>query len=123
MRGIKLEDCTDLETKELSQFVTASTTSALRSWSVDMSFLNADSDAWNDCPAFLQAKSVVDAIKVVNDAAERSVAFMSSFNKSITKNEVEMQRLLQAVEDNRQRIPNCKKSVLKGYKMRTSHAQ
>jgi hypothetical protein len=123
VRGIKLEDCTDLETKELSQFVTASTTSALRSLSVDMSFLNADPDAWNDCPAFLQAKSVVDAIKVVNDAAERSVALMSSFNKSITRNEVEMQRLLQAVEDNRKRIPNSKKSVLKGYKMRTSHAQ
>lgn len=122
VRGIKLEDSTNLATKERSQFVTASTASALRSLNVDMSFLEADPDTWNDLPAFLQAKSVVDAIKVVNDAAERSVALMSSFNKSITKNEVEMQRLLQTVEDNRKRVPNPKKSVLKGYKTRTCTA-
>ena len=73
---------------------------------------------WTDSPFYDKAKSVVDSIKVVNDSAERTVALMSSYNESITKNESEMQRLVQVVEDNRKRIPDYKKTTLKQYETR-----
>ena len=44
-----------------------------------------------------------------------SVALMSTFNQSITKTESEMQKLIQVVEDNRKRIPDCRKSILMIY--------
>ncbi|KAK0063240.1 hypothetical protein Bpfe_007436 [Biomphalaria pfeifferi] len=119
-RAIKLEDCTDLAVKELHALVAASSTSALRSIGIDISFLHVDPETWNDLPAYVQAKSVIGAIKVVNDSAERSVALMSTFNKSITKSETEMQTLLQVVEDNRKRIPDSQKSTLTSYKTRGS---
>ncbi|KAK0040999.1 hypothetical protein Bpfe_029591 [Biomphalaria pfeifferi] len=119
-RAIKLEDCTDLAVKELHALVAASSTSALRSIGIDISFLHVDPETWKDLPAYVQAKSVIGAIKVVNDSAERSVALMSTFNKSITKSETEMQTLLQVVEDNRKRIPDSQKSTLTSYKTRGS---
>ena len=97
IRGIKLQDSKKLKNKELHELVAASSTN------------------WTESPLFDKAKLTVDSIKVVNDSAERSVALMSSYNKSITKTETEMQRLLQVVEDNRKRIPHYmyKKANLK----------
>jgi len=48
---------------------------------------------------FQQAQSIVCSLTVISDAAERSIALMSQFNQSITKNEAEMQTLLQDVAD------------------------
>ncbi|ESO05801.1 hypothetical protein HELRODRAFT_171475 [Helobdella robusta] len=39
--------------------------------------------------------NVVKSLKVVNDTAERTVALMTNFNQSITKNETELQKLIQ----------------------------
>ena len=66
---------------------------------------------WNDTPSFQQAAVLVKSLKVVNDAAERSVALMSSFNQSVTRRESEMQKLIQVVKDNRHRIPDASKST------------
>ena len=60
----------------------------------------------------------MNSIKVVNDAAEHSIALMTTFKKSITKKESELQKILQVVEDNRKRIPDIKKSTLKKYTVR-----
>jgi len=116
--GIKLHDSKKLENKELHELVAASSTSALRCLGVDVKLLTMNPAGWTDSPLFDKAKSVVDSIKVVNDSAERSVALMSSYNESITKNETEMQRLVQVVEDNRKRIPDYKKTTLKQYETR-----
>ena len=116
-RGIK-EDSKKLENKELHQLVAASSTSAFRCLGVDVGLLIQDPASWSDSPLFEKAKSAVDSIKAVNDSAERSVALMSSYNESITKNETKMQRLLQFVEDHRKRIPDYKKTTLKQYETR-----
>jgi hypothetical protein len=44
--------------------------------------------------------------------AERGIAFMSQFNKTLTKNEDENQKIIQVVENNRKQIPNPKKKTL-----------
>ena len=74
-----------------------------------------DPQTWNDIPSFQQAARLVKSTKVVNDAAERSVALMSTFNQSITRREAEMQKLIQVVEDNRQHIPDTSKNTLATY--------
>jgi transcriptional regulator len=56
---------------------------------------------------------VINNIKVVYDSVERSLAMMTSLNDSTTKSEIEMQKLIQVVEDNRARISDCSKAVLK----------
>ena len=74
-----------------------------------------DPQIWNDIPSFQQAAAVVKSVKVVNDAAERSVALMTPFNQSITRRESEMQKLIQVVEDNHQHIPDTSKRKLATY--------
>ena len=62
---------------------------------------------------FQQAQLIVCSLTVISDAAELSMALMSQFNQSITKNEAEMQTLLQVVADHRRRLPDIRKSTLK----------
>lgn len=112
-RNIKLTDVINLENVELHQLVKPSSMAALKSLRIDIDFLfSADPSEWNDIPQYIEAKSHINSLKVVNDTAERSVALMATFNESITKKEDEMQRLIQVVQDNRQRVPDSKKRTL-----------
>lgn len=118
-RLIKLKNIESLEKKSLDMLVTSVSASALRSMKVDIDFLfNNDPATWNDSPEYQEGKNLVYSLKVVNDAAERSVALMSMFNESITRNESEMQRLIQVVEDHRKRVPDARKCTLKSYSPR-----
>ena len=118
-RGIKLENCDGLEDKVLHELVTSSSTGALHSLCFHIDFIfSTDSETWKDNMSYHKAKTTIDSLKVVNDAAERSVVLMLAFNKSITKNEGELQRLIQVVEDHRKRVPNALKSTLKEYNPR-----
>jgi len=80
--------------------------------------MNSDPETWNDSPVYTQNKSIISSLKVINDIAERSIALMSNFNASITENESEMQRLIQVVEDHRQRVPDSSKRTLNAYTVR-----
>ena len=55
-------------------------------------------------PAFINAKLVIDHIKVVNDAAERSVKLAQDFQGAARK-EKRYQNVLQVVENSRKLIP------------------
>jgi len=58
-----------------------------------------DRETRNDSPMYIQNKNIVSLLKAVNYNAERSIALKSDFNTSITKNESDMQRLIQVVDD------------------------
>ena len=89
---------------------------ALRSLGLNAAILSGrEPSSWDEIGSFRKTKAVIASIKVVNDAPERSIALMSSFNQSITKTESEMQKLIQVVEDNRKRIPDSRKSTLVAY--------
>jgi len=49
------------------------------------------------------------ALNVVNDYAERGVAFVQRYNKLLTKSEEQFQFLLQVVRDNKKNFPNSLK--------------
>ena len=114
VRTLKADKSRDLSTAQLSDLVNSSSVPALHSLGVDMDFiLSSDPHTWSTSAVFQQAQSIACSLTVVNDAAERSIALMSNFNQSITKNEAEMQTLLQVVADHRQRLPDTRKSTLK----------
>ena len=118
VRGIKCPaaELNKLEKKQLHELVTSSSTAALQSLGLDVTILSGtDPKTWEEIAEFCYTKAIVKSVKVINDTAERSVALMSTFNQPITKTESEMQKLIQVVEDNRKRIPDCRKSILMTY--------
>ena len=48
----------------------------------------------------------------VNDRAERAVALVQDFNKTLARGEEQLQFLLQVVSEHRKIFPDCKKSTL-----------
>jgi hypothetical protein len=115
VRGIEYPaaECDKLDDKQLYELVTSSSTAALQSLGLDITVLSGtDPQAWEEISEYCETKAANTSVKVVNDAAERSTAHMSTFNMSITKTESEMQKLIQVVEDNRKRIPDSCKSTL-----------
>lgn len=119
VRSIRLQNFADLHNKELHALVTSASLRTLELLQLDVSFITTnDPETRNDSSVYIQNKSIVSSLKVVNDIAERSIALMSDFNTSITKNETEMQRLIQVVEDHRQRVPDCSKRTLTTYTVR-----
>lgn len=64
-----------------------------------------------DIETHQQARSspVTAGLAVVNDRAERGVALIQEFNKRLTKNEDQLQFLLQVVSEHRRQFPSCVK--------------
>ena len=95
VRGLKSDKSRDLATAELSDLVNSSSIPALRSLGVDTDFiLSSDPHTWCTSVVFQQAQLIVCSLTVISDAAEHSIALISQFNQSITKNEAEMRTLL-----------------------------
>ena len=79
-----------------------------RTLGLDSSFLNEDIGNWENSPSYCKAKSVVNHLKVVNDAAERGVKLGYDFLEEAQK-EDRWQNILQVVENERKRVPNLRK--------------
>ena len=79
--------------------------------------MNFEPEKWAEHVASIKGRELLSKLTVTNDVAERGVALMTQYNKLVTKNEKEKQNLLFIVQDNRQSIPDMKKSTLSG-KMR-----
>ena len=75
-------------------------------------FLTNDPDTWANDEDFNKALTIVSALAVVNDRAERGVAVITDFNKTLVKGEEQLQYLLQVVSEHRQKYPDCNKSTL-----------
>lgn len=75
-------------------------------------FLNQPPANWNSCSDYKKAKEVVKSLQVVNDAAERGIALISTFNDILTNKEDQKQYLLQLVEKHRNDFPNANKSTI-----------
>lgn len=119
LRGIRLKDITGLHKKKLSDLTDRQSMNAIKCLQLNLDFMNTlKPEKWSDSNDYKIAKSFVDDIDVVNDAAERSLALMTIYNDKFTRNENKKQLVLQVVQDNRKRIKGCKKETLSSYKMR-----
>ena len=77
-------------------------------------FLGEDPEFWDQHPDYQQARTTVQALKVVNDTAERGLALATTFNRKIKKSEEGKQELFQTVQEHRKTFPDARKrTVLK----------
>ena len=68
--------------------------------------------AWESNESFVEAKRVVDKLKVSNDVAERHVKMASDYSSKITADKDQRQCLFQMVEKHRKAYPGFKKKIL-----------
>jgi hypothetical protein len=118
-RTIRLVDTTNLKKKSLHDLVDATSISAMKLLAFDIEFLlNTNPTQWGSSEKFGQMKEVVEKLSVVNDSAERAIALATQFNQRLTKNEEELQQILQVVSDNRKRLPNANKCTIMSHSRR-----
>lgn len=119
IRCIRLMGASDLDKKTLPDLVGCQSLSTVKSLKLNLNFMNdLEPEKWCDSKDYKTAKSIVDDIKVVNDAAERALALITNYNETLTRKEDQKQLVIQVVGDNRKRIKNFKKQTLSTYKMR-----
>lgn len=106
-------DGDSLQNKTLASFVTSSTLKFFTKLSFSTEFLKNDPAQWSLNNEYNAARLYIRNMNVVNDNAERGVALIQNFCGYLTKNEEQLQYLLQVVEDHRKRFPNMNKTTLK----------
>jgi len=85
-------------------------------------FLDTDPATWLELEDFQTAAAFVQGIAVINDHAERGVALIQEYNRSLTKDEEQLQFLLQVVSCHRAQFPDSeKKTVAAGVTARQEH--
>lgn len=83
---------------ELNDFVTNNTHKLFTALNIKTDFLTTHPSTWKNSTEFLDGYKKVKALKVVNDAAERGIALMTSFNGTRTNQEEQQQYILQVIE-------------------------
>lgn len=96
--------------KDLSQFVSMRSINIFESFDLSYEFIDEDVTLWPQNPNFLENLEYFGKLQVVNDVAERGVALIEQYNRCLTKDEEQLQYLLQVVTEHRKQYPNCNKS-------------
>jgi hypothetical protein len=119
-RKIRLPPTTILKNKNLWDLVDSTSVCALRALKVDLNIiLHEDPTEWNDRLQYLKTVEEIRSLKVVNDTAERAIKLITQCSSARpTKNETELQKIVQIIEDNRKRLPEVSKQALATYKTR-----
>ncbi len=102
---------TTLLKKKLSDFVSQHTRQLFTALDIPLNFLTSNPATWSSDNDYIIAQKRVRCLKVVNDAAERGVALIQTFNGILTNQEEQKQFLLQVVEKHRRDFPNPNKST------------
>lgn len=85
--------------------------------------LPSDPTEWDEHDSFRHATKVIKGLAVVNDRAERGVALIQDYNKKLTKDEDQLQFLLQVVSEHRRQFPDCtKRNIIENIKASSSKA-
>lgn len=106
LRRVDAKIIQTFQDKTLSDFVTQRSMNLFTAFKLSQNFLPSDPETWNSIEAYCHAKNTVDAIRVVNDCAERAVKLATDFNLSLTHDEEQRQVIFQVVEHHRKLIIN-----------------
>ncbi len=110
-RTIRLPPDVNLNGKQLWELVDGSSICALRVLGIDVGFIQSKPETWKDSESYNRFSERVKSLAVTNDAAERAIALMTDVNNSPrSRDENELQKSIQIIEDHRQRFPNHNKS-------------
>lgn len=91
---------------DLSDFVSHQTNSLFSSFDLESDFLELDPSTWADDVQYETAVDFFKHLFVVNDAAERGVKFMKDYNRYLTRDDKELQFILQVVDQYRHKYPS-----------------
>ena len=115
-RSVRYSGKEDLSDKTLDYFVGPSSFLFFRVLQINKAFLECEIQSWTDEPSYKEAKTTVESLRVVNDAAERGIALATTFNASLSKREEEKQLVYQMVDMHRKLLPKPTKSAALGNK-------
>lgn len=101
-----------IHASELKDFTTSTSKTLFQKMKLPDGFLVTDPDTWEDDEDFQTALSIVKGMKVVNDQAERGVTLIQEYSGILTKDEDQLQYLLQVVQQHRKVFPDSKKKTL-----------
>lgn len=97
---------------DLSDFVSYRTRFFFSSFDLQSDFLELDPSEWENNEEYETAFEFCQNLFVDNDAAERGVKFMKDYNRVLTRDEEELQFILQVVDSYRAKYPFHTKSSL-----------
>lgn len=118
----ELESCNRLPLKpsqmpwfcaqNLSDFINPNALQLFRRFDISHDFLHKDPEHWETDETFTRAKSIIDSLTVGNEPAERGVKLIEDYTGTLTKDEEQLQFLLQVVSEHRKEYPDhTKKSI------------
>lgn len=110
--NIEPENLNTLLSKDLSDFISIKSMTIFEKFNLPVDFLSKNIESWITDGSFQTNLSFSNYLKVVNDVGEREVALLEEYNKCLTKDEEQLQYLLQVVKDHRLKYPNCNKHNL-----------
>jgi hypothetical protein len=105
-------DLSNVAELTLPDFVTQSVMQLIDSLMLPSEYLSVSPAEWNDRQDDQAAVRRVQALRVVNDFAERGIALIQDYNSAITTDEEQKQYLLQTVENHRKMFPDSRKSTV-----------
>lgn len=98
--------------QKLSDFCTPNALKLFDRFKLSYDFLKKDPVLWGIDKNYQHAKQVINSLTVVNDPAERGVKLIEDYSGKLTKDEEQLQFLLQVVSEHRKNYPNhTKKSI------------
>ena len=123
VQALKKDNCKDstkraqidmqtVENVQLHDFVSKKSRDLFEKMDLPDAFLEVHPETWEDREDFKKSLRILKAMNVVNDHAERGVSLIQEYSNRITKNEDQLQFLLQVVQEHRRAFPDSKKCTL-----------
>ena len=103
-----------LDNLNLSSFSNSNTQEFLKKLKIQDSFLHLPVAQWEENQDYKAAKKFCHSLAVVNDHAERSVSLVQTYSGRLTKDEEQLQYILQVVSEHRKKFPQMHKYTLTG---------
>lgn len=95
--------------KDISDFITKRSLQFFDHFQLSSDFLTVEPRYWPETTSYKKCLDTIKGIKCVNDTAERGIALIQTYNRTLSKNEEQKQFILQIVQLHRQEYPNCNK--------------
>ncbi|KAK4875355.1 hypothetical protein RN001_011777 [Aquatica leii] len=106
---IEQENLDTLLSADLSNFISKKSLTTFQIFDLPIDFMDKNVEFWTQDESYQENLAFFKRLSVVNDVAERGVALIEEYSKCLTKNEEQLQYLLQVVKNHRQKFPNCNK--------------
>lgn len=104
----------NIQSLSLATFVSSNTCIFFQKLKLPQAFLQLPASQWEENNHYQIAKSFCKRLAVTNDHAERGVALLQTFSGHLTKDEEQLQYLLQVVSQHRKDFPDAHKHTLTG---------